>query len=94
MAAEVATDQLDRLIERRASKEPDPDDASREPSYAASVAAYHARRHQAELWERLRFHERQLEAHRVNFREIVRRHKAALAECETQLGIGEEAAMR
>lgn len=36
---DVATDQLDRLIERRSTSDPDPDE--REESYMQSVRAYH-----------------------------------------------------
>lgn len=47
---DVATEQLDRLIERRAGKEPDPDEL--EPSYAESVQRFHAHRRQQNraLW--------------------------------------------
>ena len=85
---DVATEQLDRLIERRATSDPDPDE--REESYMESVRRFHAKQHQAELWERARFHRRQLANHRATFREIIRRHKAGLAACEAALGIQTE----
>ncbi len=80
----VATD-LDKLIERRSTSDPDPD--MTEESYMQSVRAYHARQRLDHLEERRLFHLRQLASHRATFREIIRRHKAGLAECEAALGI-------
>ena len=85
---EAAEAEIERFIERRADRTPDPDDL--EPSYAESVRGYQTRLEQAELWERARFHRRQLANHRATFREIIRRHKAGLAECERALGITNE----
>ena len=82
---DLATEQLDGLIERRGSREPDPDEV--EPSYMASVRRFHARQRDELLWARLRHHEAMLEAHAKTFQKIIRRHKAALAECELTLGI-------
>jgi hypothetical protein len=79
--------ELTRMIERRASKEPDPDEL--EPSYAESVRRYHDRERQEHLWQRLRFHERQIQNHTATFTEILDRHKAGRARCEELLGIGE-----
>ncbi len=81
---EAVEAELTAFIERRASKEPDPDTS--QASYMESVRRYHDRERQAHLWQRLRFHERMLRSHRESFREIVRRHKAGLAECEAALG--------
>jgi hypothetical protein len=86
---EMVEKELDAFIERRAKSDPDPDE--REESYMQSVRAYHARLEQAALWERARFHRRQLASHRATFREIIRRHKAGLAECEAALGITDKA---
>ena len=82
-----ATTDLDRLIERRSRKEPDPDEL--EPSYAESVRRYNARRRDERLWERLRYHEAMLEAHARTFREILDRHRTGRERCEAMLGIGE-----
>lgn len=84
---DVATEQLDRLIERRVSSDPDLDE--REESYMASVRRFHARQRDELLWERLRFHERQIQNHTATFMEILERHKASLARCEEMLGIRE-----
>lgn len=82
---ELATDQLDRLIERRASKEPDPDE--REESYMESVRRFNARRRHEALWDRLRYHERMLANHTATFTEILDKHKAGVSRCEAMLGI-------
>ncbi len=87
--SEMVEKELDAFIERRAKSNPDPDE--REESYMESVRRYNARQHQAELWERLRFHRRQLESHRLTFKELIRRHKVGLAECEAALGITDKA---
>ena len=80
-----ATTDLDRLIERRASSDPDPD--MLEPSYAESVRRYNARRRNEALWERLRYHEAMLENHARNFEQILDKHKAGRERCEAMLGI-------
>ncbi len=82
---EAAEAEIDRFIERRASKEPDPDET--EASYMESVRRYHERERQEHLWQRLRFHERMLEAHTATFMEILERHKAGVSRCEQMLGI-------
>lgn len=58
-----------------------------EPSYAEGVRRFHEKERQKHLWQRLRFRQCQLESHQQNFWEIIRRHKAALAECEKALQI-------
>ena len=83
----AAERELDRLIERRATSDPDPDE--REESYMESVRRYHARQRDERLWERLRFHERMLEAHTRTFQEILDKHRVGRARCEEMLGIGE-----
>jgi hypothetical protein len=52
---DLATEQLHRLIERRAGKEPDPDEL--EPSYAESVRRYHARLRDQNRWAWIRYYE-------------------------------------
>ncbi len=89
---DVATDQLDKLIERRSTSDPDPDE--REESYMQSVRAYHARQRLDHLEEWRLFHLRQMASHRATFREIIRRHKAGLAECERALGITDSEAAK
>ncbi len=84
----LATDQLDRLIERRASSNPDPD--TTEESYMESVRRYREKERREHLWQRLRFHERMLEAHTATFMEILDKHKAGRAQCEEMLGIETE----
>ncbi len=84
---EIATDQLDKLIERRSSSNLDPDEL--EPSYAESVRRFHARHRNEDLWDRLRYHEAMLEAHTRTFKEILERHKAGVSRCAEMLGIGE-----
>lgn len=81
---DVATE-LDRLIEKRAPRQPDPVEA--EPSYAASVRAYHHRQERERLWAKLRYHEAMITNHTRNFEEMLCRHWAALAKCEAKLGI-------
>lgn len=56
-----ATTDLDRLIERRAARTPDPDEL--EPSYAESVRRYHARRRDAARWEWVRYFEHMARCH-------------------------------
>ena len=84
---DVATEQLDRLIEKRATSDPDPDE--REESYMQSVRVYREKERREHLWQRLRFHERQIQNHTATFMEILERHKAGRARCEEMLGIGE-----
>ena len=84
---DVATEQLDRLIERRATSDPDPDE--REESYMESVRRYREKERREHLWQRLRFHERQIQNHTATFMEILDRHKAGRERCEEMLGIGE-----
>lgn len=85
--------ELNRLIERRADKTPDPDE--REEFYMESVRRFHDRQRREHLWDRLRFHERQIASHTATFMEILERHKAGRLRCEELLGIetkGDDAA--
>lgn len=83
-----ATTDLDRLIERRAPREPDVDE--REPSYLESVRRFNARRRNEDLWERLKYHEAMLEAHTRTFTRILDEHRAGVSSCEAKLEIGED----
>jgi hypothetical protein len=81
---EALTD-LDKLIERRSSSNPDPDEL--EPSYMESVRRYREKERQEHLWQRLRFHERMLSNHSRAFQAILDRHRAGVSRCERMLGI-------
>lgn len=83
---EALTD-LDRLIERRSSSNPGPDEL--EPSYMESVRRHREAERREHLWQRLRFHERMLENHTRMFQEILERHQAGRERCEAMLGIGD-----
>ncbi len=80
-----ASAEIDKFIERRATSDPDPDE--REESYMESVRRYREKERREHLWQRLRFHERMLEAHTATFMEILDKHKAGRAQCEEMLGI-------
>jgi hypothetical protein len=86
---DLATDQLDKLIQRRATSDPDPDE--REESYMASVRVYREKERREHLWQRLRFHELQIQNHTATFMEILERHKAGRERCEEMLGITDKA---
>jgi hypothetical protein len=83
-----AVSDLDRLIERRASSDPDPD--TLEASYMESVRRYREKERREHLWQRLRFHERMLANHSRAFQAILDKHKAGRERCEAMLGIGGE----
>jgi hypothetical protein len=80
-----AVSDLDKLIERRASREPDVDEL--EPTYAESVRRFNARRRNEALWDRLRYHQAMLEAHTATFAEILNRHRTGVSRCEAMLEI-------
>ena len=84
MRGEVVEKELDLMIERR-SRGVDPDE--REELWMESVRRYHARNREARLWERLAYHQQQLEAHTATFEELMRRHRVGLRVCEEALGI-------
>ena len=86
--AEMVEKELDAFVERRAGREPGPDEM--EASYMESVRRFHARQRDERLWERLRFYERMLEAHTRTFQQILDRHKAGRARCKEMLGIQTE----
>lgn len=81
---DAATD-IYRLIERRSSRDPDPDEL--EPSYMESVRRYREKERREHLWQRLRFHERQIANHTATFMELLELHKAGRERCEAMLGI-------
>ena len=89
---DIAEQQLNGFLDRQAAKVKE-DRAGQEHANALEAFwRYSERRHrekerQEHLWQRLRFHERQIQNHTATFREIGRRHKTGLAECEQALGI-------
>lgn len=83
---DVADRELTRMIERRASSDPDPDEM--EESYVASVRRFNARRRHEALWDRLHYHEAMMEAHTKTFMQLLDKHKAGRERCEELLGIG------
>ena len=85
---DVATDQLDRLIERRDPSDPDPDET--EASYMESVRRYYAKQQREHLEERRLFHRRMLAAHADNFTRLIAQHRAAAERCEELLGMQPE----
>ena len=77
------------MIERRHEKRVKTEGERREEeTYMESVRRYHEREHREQLWQRLRFHERQIASHTATFMEILERHKAGRARCEELLGLG------
>jgi hypothetical protein len=69
--------ELDRLIERRASREPDPDQL--EPSYAESVRRYNTGRREANRAEWAAYHAEQAERLRRNLAALISHHEARAA---------------
>ena len=71
---DVAERELDRMIERRADREPDPDEL--EASYVESVRIFHARRRAANRAAWCDFHHSQAERHKRTLEGLVAHHKA------------------
>jgi hypothetical protein len=84
---DLATD-LDRLIERRSTSDPDPDE--REESYMQSVRRYREKERRAHLEEQRLFHRRMLKAHAETFARLLAQHRAAALKCEELLGMQPE----
>ena len=80
---EVVEAELDRLIERRSSRELDPDE--REELWKASVRAYTARRREELRAAWVTYHAGQAERHRRTLENLISHHEeqAALLEDET-----------
>jgi len=70
---DVAERELDRMIERRADREPDPDEL--EASYVESVRIFHARRRAANREAWLEYHQDQARRHRCVLEALVARHE-------------------
>lgn len=75
---DAVTTDLDRLIERRSDKTPDPDE--REESYMESVRRYHARRRDAARWEWVRYFEHMARCHARLAKEHAQRAEKLLEE--------------
>ena len=92
---DVAEQQLNSFLDRRAAKVKE---ARAGQEHANALEAFwrdSERRHREKerrehLWQRLRFHERQIASHTATFMEILERHKAGRARCEEMLGIQTE----
>jgi hypothetical protein len=68
--------ELGRLIERRSSSEPDPDEL--EPGYMESVRRYHARIQEENKAAWCTFHQGQAERHRRALQELITYHETQL----------------
>jgi hypothetical protein len=75
MRGEIVEAELDRLIERRSVKEPDPDE--REELWKESVRAYMARRSEEMRAAWREYHQGQAARHRGVLEALIARHEAA-----------------
>ncbi len=82
---EQASAGIDRLIERRARERTAATELAE--MWAASTRRHNARLDRARLWDRLRYHQDQLEAHTRTFETLLKRHRVGLRMCEEALGI-------
>jgi hypothetical protein len=73
MRGEIVEAELDRLIERRSSKEPDPDE--REELWKESVRAYTARRSEEMRAAWCEYHQGQAARHRSVLESLIARHE-------------------
>ncbi len=87
-----ASDQIDALIERRATQNEKVN--AEEMMWKESVRKYRARLDRERLLDRLGWHRAMLEAHTKSFEDLMRRHRVGLRLCEEALGLpsGEEGA--
>ena len=72
--ADTAATELDRLIERRSSGEPDPDE--QEELWQESVRAYNARRNEEMRAARVEYHRGQAVRLRAALEDLIRQHEA------------------
>ncbi len=80
-----ASDQIDALIERRATQR---DKANAvENLWAMSEKRHRARLREERLRERLAYHQAMLRAHSENFEELMKRHRVGLRLCAEALGV-------
>jgi hypothetical protein len=83
---ELVEAELKRLIEKRSSKETDPDE--REELWKASVRAYTARRREEMRAAWASYHEGQAERHRRTLQDLIAHHETQAAKlCEGE-GVG------
>jgi hypothetical protein len=73
-----------RLIEKRSSRETDPDE--RDELWKASVAAYNARRREENRQAWASFHEGQAERHRRTLEDLITHHEMQAARLCTDSG--------
>jgi hypothetical protein len=73
MRGEIVEAELDRLIERRSSKEPDPDE--REELWKESVRAYTARRSEEMRAAWCEYHQGQAARHRSVLESLIAHHE-------------------
>lgn len=83
---EIAEQQITAFIERRALKM-NPEQRRVEEDWMESTRAHNARLRTERLWQRLHFHQAQLEAHTRTFEALLRRHRVGLRAVEEALGI-------
>jgi hypothetical protein len=74
---EMVDVELNRLIEKRSSRETDPDE--RDELWKASVAAYNARRREENRQAWASFHEGQAERHRRTLEDLITHHETQAA---------------
>jgi hypothetical protein len=86
---EMVEAELDRLKEKRSSRETDPDE--QEELWKASVRAYEEKRRQMARFERHAFHFGQAERHRTTLRALIERDEeqaAKLTEATHERSLG------
>ena len=85
--ADAVDAELDRLISKRASQEPDPDE--QEEIWKASVRAYTARRREQMRAAWCEYHQGQAERHRAVLKALIARHEEQAERYRDQQRIGE-----
>jgi hypothetical protein len=79
--SEIVEAELGRLIEKRSTREPDPDE--REELWKASVRRYNARRREEMRAAWASYHEGQAERHRRTLEDLIAHHEQQAAKlCE------------
>lgn len=77
---------LDRLIERRSCREPDPDE--REELWKARVRAYNERQQEEMRFAWCEYHQGQAACHRATLEALISRHEAKAAKLQATGGGG------
>lgn len=83
---ELAEQQITAFIERRALKM-NPEQKRVEEDFMESTRRHNARLRTECLWQRLHYHQAQLDAHTRTFEALLRRYRVGLRVCEEALGI-------